>query len=84
MVYVYSGCKPSCTLVGGPYALQGLSVFGHLNHQSMTFAAADFQYGQVDVYQYNSPSSFNYYYSFNNGLSASSLVEGVAFNPRAR
>ena len=83
-VYVYSGCKPGCTLAGGPFTLQGLSAFGHLNHQSMTFAAADFQFGQIDVYQYNSPSSLNYYYSFNNGLSATNLVEGVAFNPRAR
>ena len=84
MVYVYSGCKPGCTLVGGPFALQGMSVFGHLNHQSMTLAVADFQYGQIDVYQYSSPNSLNYYYSFNNGLSASAVVEGVAFNPRAR
>jgi hypothetical protein len=81
---VYSGCKPDCTLVGGPFPLQGQSVFGHLNHQSMTFAAADFQYGQIDVYQYSSPSLLNYYYSFNNGLSATNVVEGVAFSPSAR
>ncbi len=42
--------------------------------------AADFEFGQVDVYKYG-PTSLTYEYSFNNGLSASDDVEGVAVNP---
>jgi len=82
-LYVYSGCKPDCTLVGGPFALQGQSLFGHLNRQSMIYAAADFQNGQIDVYHY-SASGVTYWYSFNNGLTAGNLVEGVAVAPRSR
>jgi hypothetical protein len=81
-VYIYSGCNPACTLVGGPFTLNGEAVFGHLNKQSMTFATGDFPNGQIDVYQY-SPTSLTYFYSFNNGLSASDDVEGTAFNPRS-
>ena len=51
-VYVYSGCNPSCKLVSGPFKLIGEAIFGHLNHQAMALATADFQYGQIDVYQY--------------------------------
>ncbi len=82
-LYVYKGCNPACTLVGGPFALQGQSLFGHLNAQSMIFAAADFQYGQIDVYHY-SASGITYWYSFNNGLDPSLLVEGVAVAPRSK
>jgi hypothetical protein len=80
---VYSGCNPNCTLVGGPFSLEGDSVFGHLNKQSMTFAAGDYDLGQIDVYYY-SPTSLTYWYSFNNGLPASDDVEGAAYNPRSR
>jgi hypothetical protein len=82
-LWVYSGCNPACTLVGGPFPLEGLSVFGTLNHQSMTFAAGDQENGDVDVYAYT-PTSLTYLYSFSNGLSASAMIEGVAFNPAAR
>jgi hypothetical protein len=81
-LYVYKSCKPTCTMVGGPYALQGQSLFGHLNGQSMVYAAADFQNGQIDVYHY-SASGVTYWYSFNNGLNANNLVEGVAEAPRS-
>jgi hypothetical protein len=81
-LYVYKGCKPACTQVGGPYSLQGQTMFGHLNKQSMIFAAADYQYGQIDVYQY-STSGITYIYSFNNGLNATDMVEGVAESPRS-
>ncbi|HEY6485160.1 MAG TPA: hypothetical protein VIX83_02110 [Candidatus Cybelea sp.] len=80
---VYSGCNPTCTVVSGPYALQGNAVFGHLNKQSMTFAAADVINGQIDVYKYHQ-GTFNYWYSFNNGLSAFNGVEGVTYSPRSR
>jgi hypothetical protein len=82
-LYVYKGCNPACTLVGGPYSLQGQSLFGHLNSQSMIFAAADFQNGQIDVYHY-AVSGVTYWYSFNNGLDPSQLVEGVAVAPRSK
>jgi hypothetical protein len=79
-LWVYNGCNPNCTLVGGPFPLQGEGVFGSLNRQSMTFAAGDFVNGAVDVYLY-SPTSLTYDYSFNNGLSYSGHIEGVAYNP---
>jgi hypothetical protein len=85
-LWVYSGCNPACTLVGGPFPLHGESVFGALNKQSMTFMAGDRPNAQVDVYLY-SPTSLTFLYSFNNGLAPySSLdpVEGVAYNPAAK
>jgi hypothetical protein len=82
-VYIYHGCNPACTMVGGPFALQGQSLFGHLNNQSMTYSVADYQYGQIDVYQY-STTGLTYFYSFNNGLTAGDMVEGVAVAPRSR
>jgi hypothetical protein len=80
--YVYSGCNPDCTLVSGPFTLEGQAIYGHFNKQAMTFATADYQYGQVDVYRYED-SQLTYMYSFNNGLSASNVVEGVAYAPRS-
>jgi hypothetical protein len=82
-LYVYSGCNPDCTLVGGPYSLHNESVFGHVNKQSMAFAAGDFENGEADVYDY-SPSAVTYQYSFDNGLSSSLDVEGAAYNPRSK
>lgn len=49
-VWVYSGCNPTCALVGGPFPLFGQSGFGHLNHLSTRFATADYQRNQVDIY----------------------------------
>lgn len=82
-VYVYSGCNPNCTLVNGPFTLQGDAVFGHLNKSSMAFVTADYQYGQIDVYKYAN-GTLTYRYSFNNGLTASQDVIGAAFNPNSR
>lgn len=85
-LWVYSGCNPACTLVGGPFPLQGESVFGALNKQSMTFMAGDRPNAQVDVYLYT-PTSLTFLYSFNNGLgpySSTNPVEGVAYNPAAK
>ncbi|HEY5426169.1 MAG TPA: hypothetical protein VIJ77_06415 [Candidatus Tumulicola sp.] len=82
-VDVYSGCNPACTLVGGPFALNGEAVFGHLNSKfNNKLATGDFAFGQVDIYRY-SPTSLTYAYSFNNGLSASLDVEGAAYNKRS-
>jgi hypothetical protein len=82
-LWIYRGCKPSCTVVGGPFALHGASVFGHLNEKSTEFAAADFACGCVDVYGGNT-SHLVYKYSFSNGLTASNDVEGIAYNPRSK
>ena len=49
----------------------------------MAYAAGDFANGEVDVYTYN-PTDVAYRYSFNNGLSASLDVEGVAYNPASK
>jgi hypothetical protein len=82
-VNVYSGCNPACTLVAGPFALQGEAIYGHLNRQNMAYATADVEFGQVDVYDYDIPTSLGYMYSFNNGLTASDEVLGVAYAPRS-
>jgi hypothetical protein len=79
-MYVYKGCNPACTLVGGPFTLNGNTAFGDLNKRSTAFVGADFQYGEADVYKYK-PTRLTYEYSFDNGLDASDGVEGAAFNP---
>ena len=79
-LFVYKGCDPVCTLVGGPFTLNGNTVFGHLNERSTEFVGGDFQYGEADVYKYT-PTRLTYEYSFDNGLDASDQVEGVAFDP---
>jgi hypothetical protein len=82
-LYVYRGCTPKCKRVGGPFSLEGGTIFGHLNKSSTSFAAGDYQYGQVDIYKYT-PKSLTYLYSFNNGLSASNDVGGAAYSPRSK
>jgi len=81
-VYVYSGCNPACTLVGGPFTMEGEAVFGHLNKQSMSYCTGDFSLGQIDTYSY-SPTSLTFLGSFNNGLNSSYIVEGCSYNPRS-
>jgi hypothetical protein len=81
--WVYRGCKPDCTLVGGPFAHEGAGLFGHLNEASTQFAAADENYGQIDVYRY-APASMVYEYSFNNGISYDDSVTAAAYNPRSK
>lgn len=82
-LYVYKGCKPACTRVGGPFKLHGEVVFGHLDQDSKQFVAGDSKTGEEDVYAY-SPTSLHYSYSFNNGLVSSDTVEGAAFKPRSK
>lgn len=81
--WVYKGCKPACTLLGGKFYAEGGTEFGHLNADSTQYAGADYQYGQVDVYKY-SPTKMTYEYSFNNGMSVNDEVIGAAFVPRSR
>lgn len=91
-LWVYSGCNPACTLVGGPFPLSGscpsgtsvcTSVFGAVNSQSMTFVTGTRTSGSANVYYYN-PTSLTWWYGFSAGLSASGLIEGVAYNPASK
>ena len=79
-LYVYDGCRPACKLVGGPFSLDGESVFGHLNKNSTNFAAADFQSGTIDVYSY-APTQLTYRYSFGGFGGPSAIVDGAAYSP---
>jgi hypothetical protein len=79
-LFVYSGCKPACTLVAGPFALQGQSLYGKVDRDGTTFAAADYATGRVDVYKYGT-TSLTYEFSFDRDLSRGEDVEGVAFTP---
>lgn len=81
-VYVYSGCKPACTLVGGPFALKNLAIFGHLNNRSNKLAVASYTHGGIDVYRYT-PAGITYLYSVTDGLNPSLDVEGTAYSPRS-
>src|SRR5579863_34807 len=82
-VWLYSGCNPACTLVAGPFPLMNEGVWCSLNKQSMTLACAAPLAGEVDVYAY-SPAGLTFLYSFNNGLSVSGTIEGIAYNPPAK
>ncbi|HLY01127.1 MAG TPA: hypothetical protein VKR56_01375 [Candidatus Cybelea sp.] len=81
--WVYRGCNPNCKRVGGPFAYEGSTTFGHLNETSTQFAAADVKYGQIDVYRY-APSKMVYEYSFNNAMSKEDSVTGAAYNPGSK
>jgi hypothetical protein len=81
-LYVYKGCNPACTLVGGPFALQGISVGAGLNKAGNELAVGDLSNEAVDIYAYT-PTSLTYLYSINNGLTgfSESSVSGAAFSP---
>ena len=81
-LWVYSGCPAACT-AHGPFALKGESVYGKVNAAGTIFEAADFEYGQVDVYRYNGTRGITYLYSFNDGLDSGADVEGIAIDPAA-
>ena len=82
-----STCTPDATRrarsSAAPSRFRGISVFGKLNRQSMTLAAADQENGTIDVYQY-SPTALTYWYSISNGLGVSYTVNGVSQNPRSK
>ncbi|MBV9719469.1 MAG: hypothetical protein JOZ77_09115 [Candidatus Eremiobacteraeota bacterium] len=79
-VWVYKGCNPQCTVVGGPFPLEGVSFYGNLNAKGDQLALGDSSYGQVDVYAY-SPAKITYEYSFNKGLVQGNDVEAAGFAP---
>ena len=78
-LYVYSGCRPKCKAIGGPFSLKGVGQYGHVNAASTRFVAADSKYGRVDVYRYR-PTALTYLYSFSKGLSKSATVFGATYN----
>ena len=78
-LWVYSGCNPACTLVGGPFPLEGNPVYGALNATGDTFGTMESGlFGIVDIYKY-SPMKLNYEYSFNSGIASAPL--GFAYAP---
>lgn len=81
-LYVYKGCNPACTLVGGPLPLHGTGgeYYGHLDKAGDTLATMDFFVPQVKIYHYT-PTSLTYLYSFNNGLSSCGDCTGAAYGP---
>jgi hypothetical protein len=83
LVFVYSGCKRACTLVGGPFTLRCCAYSGRLNENSTEFAMLNFASNQIEVYKY-SHQAMAYKYSFNNGLLESLEPTGVAYNPRSK
>ncbi len=82
-LYVYKGCDPKCSLVGGPFALRGAVLYGHLNEKNTAFAVGNASDATVDVYKYGR-RSLTFWYSFDNGFGPSDDVEGAAYNPRSK
>ena len=86
-LYVYSGCNPACTLLGGPFRLHGVARYGHLDASSKHFVAADVVCGsgnvaELDVYSY-STSAIKHEYSISNGISSSCPTD-AAFSPSSK
>jgi hypothetical protein len=79
-LWVYTGCPRACA-GHGPFALKGESIFGKLDAAGTLLHVADFEYGQIDVYRYGGTNGVRYLYSYNDGLSPSGDVEGIAIDP---
>jgi len=80
-IYVYKGCNPRCSLIGGPFTLKHKAMTAHLNEESTSLLVADYQRAVVDLYSY-SPTKLTFQYSFISGVSGGT-ISGVAFNPRS-
>ncbi|HEY2473564.1 MAG TPA: hypothetical protein VGI19_02065 [Candidatus Cybelea sp.] len=86
-LWVYKGCNPNCTLVGGPFPLHAREVFGGLNQKSDEYGVTEYRgafypYSLTDIYRY-SPTRVTYKYSFRNFLGAYE-PEGFAFSPSSK
>jgi len=82
-LWVYSGCNPTCTVVGGPFSLSGQPFFGGLNAKGDRFGTieSEFPYGgTVDIYKYT-PTKVTYEYSFDSGFAPVAECEGFAYSP---
>jgi hypothetical protein len=82
-VSIYSGCNPSCTLVGGPFRLKAQSFFGKLNAANTDFVAVDQLHGAVDFYSY-STEAIKFEHSSKQGLQIELAPQGIAQNPRSQ
>jgi hypothetical protein len=82
-LYIYSGCNPTCSLVGGPFQLEGFVSYGHLDASSKHLVVADNQNSRLDVYSY-STKGIRFEYSITAGLSPSANVTGAAFSPSSK
>jgi hypothetical protein len=76
--YIYSRCNPTCSLVGGPFRVNG--IYGHLDASSKEFVTESDV--SVSIYSY-STSGIKYLYSISNGLQDSG-VWGAAFSPASK
>jgi hypothetical protein len=81
-LYVYSGCDPTCSLVGGPFKLRGQPFYGHLNESSTRLAVGNSASNEIDVYSYG-PTKVRFLYSFNRGLGGGH-ASGATYNPRSK
>lgn len=83
-VTVYSGCSTGkCAVVGGPFNLQGESIFGGLGRQNTRYVAPNLSTAQIDIYSYTGyGTGLTYLYSFDNGLDcASDFCESAVYSP---
>jgi hypothetical protein len=82
-LWVYSGCNPGCTLVGGPFPLQHNPIFGALNAKGDRFGVMETEFpyaGNVDIYTY-SPTKLTYEYSFASHYAPPAGPTGFAYSP---
>jgi hypothetical protein len=82
-LWVYSGCNPACTSVSDNSLTNNSALFGHIGKQGERLIVGAYLAGQADIYAYT-PTTLTYYYSFNNGLTASGLVEAAAYSPSSK
>jgi hypothetical protein len=82
VVYIYRGCNPACTVVGGPFALKAECFFGKLNSANTLYATVDQLGGAIDFYSY-STKAIKFEHAVK-GLPISLAPEGIAQNPRSR
>jgi hypothetical protein len=82
-LWVYSISGSTLTSVSDNSLTNDTAIFGHIGKQGQRLIAGAYLKGQVDIYAYT-PTSLTYYYSFNNGLSPTNDVEGVAYSPSSK
>ena len=89
-LYIYSGCDPTCTQVGGPFQLRKHGspyTYGHVDASSKhfvvatLFAVGSMRLPQLDVYSY-STSGIRYEYSISNSITGN--PDGAAFSPTSK
>ncbi len=82
-VTVYSGCGTgTCKVVGGPFELQGESIYGHLNLQNTQWVTADISDGTIEIYAYTGHGTgLTYLYGLGGFSCATNDCESAAFSP---